>query len=140
PAESTVIFLYNVVVSFMTAIVCLVTEPDMSAWRVWGIGLVSVIFSSFFGQCLNNIVHTWAIRLKGPFYVAMFKPLSNPVAVAMGVFFLGDRLHLGSIVGATILCIGFYIVMWGKAKEEMVEESAESRMESPPLQRVPLLR
>ncbi|KAF8009849.1 hypothetical protein BT93_J0741 [Corymbia citriodora subsp. variegata] len=140
PAEFTVIFFYNVVVSFMTAIVCLVTEPDMSAWRVWGIGLASVIFSSLFGQCLNNIGHTWAIRLKGPFYVAMFKPLSIPMAVAMGVFFLGDRLHLGSIVGVTILCIGFYIVMWGKAKEERVEESVECRMESPSFQKVPLLR
>ncbi|KAK3407775.1 hypothetical protein EUGRSUZ_J00146 [Eucalyptus grandis] len=140
PAELTVIFFYNAVVTFVTAIVCLVTEPDISAWRVWGIGLASVIFSSFFGQCLNNIIRAWAIRLKGPFYVAMFKPLSIPMAVAMGVFFLGDRLHLGSIVGATILCIGFYIVLWGKAKEERVEESVEHRMESPSFQKVPLLR
>ncbi|KAF8009851.1 hypothetical protein BT93_J0742 [Corymbia citriodora subsp. variegata] len=140
PAELTVIFFYNVVVCFMTAIVCFVMEHDMSAWRVQGIGLASVICSGLFERCLNNIVHTWAIRLKGPFYVAMFKPLSIPVAVAMGVFFLGDTLHLGSLIGAVILSIGFYIVMWGKAKEEMVEESVYSQMESPSLQKVPLLR
>ncbi|KAF8009852.1 hypothetical protein BT93_J0743 [Corymbia citriodora subsp. variegata] len=134
PAELTVIFFHNVVVCFMTAIVCFVMEHDMSAWRVQGIGLASVICSGFFDRCLNNVVHTWAIRLKGPFYVAMFKPLSIPVAVAMGVFFLGDTLHLGSLIGATILSIGFYIVMWGKAKEEMVDESVEG------LQKAPLLR
>ncbi|XP_048139625.1 WAT1-related protein At3g28050-like isoform X2 [Rhodamnia argentea] len=140
PAELTVIFFYNVVVSFMTAIVCLVMEHDMSAWRVQGIELASVICSGLFNRCLTNIVHTWAIRLKGPFYVAMFKPLLIPVAVAMGVFFLGDKLHLGSLIGATILSIGFYIVMWGKAKEEVVEESVESRLESPSFEKVPLLQ
>lgn len=140
PAELTVIFFYNVTVSFITAIVCLVMEHDMSAWRVQGIGLISVICSGLFERCLNNVVHTWAIRLKGPFYVAMFKPLSIPVAVAMGIFFLGDTLHVGSLIGATILSIGFYIVMWGKSKEEMVEESVEHQLESPSFQKVPLLR
>ncbi|XP_010031124.2 WAT1-related protein At3g28050 isoform X4 [Eucalyptus grandis] len=140
PAELTVTFFCNVVASLITAILCLVTEHDMSAWRVQGIALASVLCSGLFGRCLNNIVHTWAIQLKGPFYVAMFRPLSIPVAVAMGVFFLGDTLHLGSLIGATILSVGFYIVMWGKAKEGMGEESVESRMESPSFQKVPLLR
>lgn len=44
---------------------------------------------------MNNAIHTWALRLKGPVYVAMFKPLSIAIAVAMGVMFLGDTLHLG---------------------------------------------
>ncbi|KAK3407769.1 hypothetical protein EUGRSUZ_J00140 [Eucalyptus grandis] len=139
PAELTIIFFYNLVVSFLTAIVCLVTEHDMSAWKVQGIGLASVICSGLFGQCLSSIVHSWAIRLKGPFYVVMFKPLSLPVAVVMGVFFLGDTLHLGSVIGATILSIGFYMVMWGKAKEEMVEKSVESLLKSPSSQKAPLL-
>lgn len=48
-----------------------------------------------FGSCLNNTVHTWALHLKGPVFVAMFKPLSIAIAVAMGAMFLGDALHLG---------------------------------------------
>ncbi|KAF8009853.1 hypothetical protein BT93_J0744 [Corymbia citriodora subsp. variegata] len=59
PAELTVIFFYNVTVSFITAIVCLVMEHDMSAWRVQGIGLISVICLGLFERCLNNVVHTW---------------------------------------------------------------------------------
>jgi hypothetical protein len=47
------------------------------------------------GSCLNNTVHTWALHLKGPVFVAMFKPLSIAIAVAMGVMFLGDTLYLG---------------------------------------------
>ncbi|XP_030465643.1 WAT1-related protein At3g28050-like [Syzygium oleosum] len=140
PAELTILFFYNVIVSFMNTIFCIVMEHDMSAWRVQGIGLASVTCSGLFERCLNNIIGMWAIRLKGPFYVTMFQLLSIPVAVAMGVLFLGDTLHVGSLIGATILSIGFYIVMWGKAKEEMVDESVESQMESPSFQKVPLLR
>ncbi|KAH9742049.1 WAT1-related protein [Citrus sinensis] len=96
PAELTVVFLYNLCVSFVAAIVGLITERDSSAWKVGpGIALVSVMCSGLFGSCMNNSVHTWALRLKGPVFVAMFKPLSIAIAVAMGVMFLGDTLYLG---------------------------------------------
>lgn len=45
--------------------------------------------------CINNAVHTWALHLRGPVYVAMFKPLSIAIAAAMGVVILGDTLYLG---------------------------------------------
>ncbi|KAL5860432.1 hypothetical protein ACOSQ3_001739 [Xanthoceras sorbifolium] len=123
PAELTVVFFYNLCVSFIAAIVGLITERDSSAWRVRpDIALASILCSGLFGSCMNNTVHTWALRVKGPVYVAMFKPLSIAIAIAMGVMFLGDTLHLGSVIGATVISLGFYTVMWGKAKEEMGEE------------------
>ncbi|KAK9224927.1 hypothetical protein WN943_009967 [Citrus x changshan-huyou] len=74
----------------------LITERDSSAWKVGpGIALASIVCSGLFGSCMKNSVHTWALRLKGPVFVAMFKPLSIAIAVAMGVMFLGDRLYLG---------------------------------------------
>ncbi|KAI4389077.1 hypothetical protein MLD38_001341 [Melastoma candidum] len=75
PAEFTVVFYYNLTVSIIAAFVGIILEPNINAWKVSGIGLASVICSGVFGSCLNNSVHTWALRLKGPFYVAMFKPL-----------------------------------------------------------------
>ncbi|KAI9178520.1 hypothetical protein LWI28_027487 [Acer negundo] len=63
------------------------------------------------------------IAEKGPVYVAMFKPLSIAIEVTMGVMFLGDTLHLGSVIGAIIISLGFYTVMWGKAKEEIAEDN-----------------
>ncbi|XP_021645675.2 WAT1-related protein At3g28050-like isoform X2 [Hevea brasiliensis] len=96
PAELTVVFFYNLSVSIMAAIVSLVTEGASSAWIVRpGIALASIVCSGLFGSCMNNTVHTWALNLKGPVFVAMFKPLSIAIAVAMGAMFLGDALHLG---------------------------------------------
>lgn len=142
PAELTVVFFYNLIVSILAGIVGLITEPDSSAWKLKpDIALVSIICSGIFGSFINNSVHTWVLRVKGPFFVAMFKPLSIAIAVTMGVIFLGDTLYLGSAIGAMIISIGFYTVMWGKAKEEMERghHDVES-LGSLPSQKTPLLQ
>ncbi|KAJ9683477.1 hypothetical protein PVL29_019170 [Vitis rotundifolia] len=141
PSEPTVVFFYNFFVSLLAAIVSLVTEPNSSVWIVRPrIALVSIVCSGIFGSFLGNTIHTWAIRMKGPVYVAMFKPLAIIIAVAMGVALLGDSLYLGSVIGATIITIGFYTVMWGKAQEEMVEDCTVGSLESPSAQKAPLLQ
>lgn len=141
PAEMTVVFFYNCCVSVVSAIVGLLTERDPNAWIIKpSLALASILCSGLLGSCLNLTVHTWALRTKGPVYVAMFKPLSIAIAVAMGVMFLGDTLHLGSLIGAAIISIGFYTLMWGKSKEEMSEDCGVGDLESPPSQKVPLLR
>ncbi|KAI3665937.1 hypothetical protein L6452_44572 [Arctium lappa] len=140
PAELTVVFFYNLIVSILAAIVGGFTEPDSSSWRIKpDIALASILCSGVLGSCVNNSVHTWALRLKGPLFVSMFKPLSIAIAVAMGVLFLGDDLYLGSVIGATIISIGFYTVMWGKAKEDVINnEVINSESSSTP--RSPLLQ
>ncbi|KAJ6965577.1 hypothetical protein NC652_003453 [Populus alba x Populus x berolinensis] len=141
PAELTVVFFYNLTVSIIAAIVALITEGTSSAWLVRpNVALASILCSGFLGSCLNNTVHTWALHLKGPVFVAMFKPLSIAIAVAMGVMFLGDTLYLGSVIGATIISIGFYTVMWGKAKEELGDDCNAAKPESSCAQKVPLLQ
>ncbi|XP_057721181.1 WAT1-related protein At3g28050-like isoform X1 [Arachis stenosperma] len=140
PAELTVVFYYNLCVSIMAAIVGIFTETNPGAWKI-GVdtALASVLCSGIFGSFLNNAVHTWVLRIKGPVYVAMFKPLSIVIAVAMGVMFLGDSLHLGSLIGATIISIGFYTVMWGKAAEE-VDENISNPVLPTTENNVPLLQ
>ncbi|XP_075636924.1 WAT1-related protein At3g28050-like [Castanea sativa] len=142
PNELTVIFFYNLIVSIIAAVVGLITEKNPNAWRLKpNIALVSVVCSGIFGSFINNTVHAWALRVKGPLFVAMFKPLSIAIAVAMGVMFLSDTLHLGSLVGATIISFGFYTVMWGKAKEEIGVDHEVGSLESPSTtQKTPLLQ
>ncbi|KAL4653537.1 hypothetical protein ACB092_01G310900 [Castanea dentata] len=142
PNELTVIFFYNLTVSIIAAVVGLITEKNPNAWRLRpNIALVSVVCSGIFGSFINNTVHAWALRVKGPLFVSMFKPLSIAIAVAMGVMFLSDTLHLGSLVGATIISFGFYTVMWGKAKEEIGLDHEVGSLESPSTtQKTPLLQ
>lgn len=57
-------------------------------------------------------------------FVAIFKPTAIVIAVVTSFIFLGEALHLGSVIGAVILTAGLYAVLWGKAKEgEMTEDT-----------------
>ncbi|KAH0969323.1 hypothetical protein GBA52_028778 [Prunus armeniaca] len=58
-------------------------------WAIW------VIFEQY---CAHM-----GLALEGPVYVTMFKPLSMAIAVAMGVIFLDDTLHLGRFDNITNL-------------------------------------
>ncbi|KAK9925242.1 hypothetical protein M0R45_033571 [Rubus argutus] len=141
PNELTVIFFYNVCVSIVAAVAGLITEKNPNAWRLRpNMALVSIVCSGLLGSLLNNTVHTWTLRVKGPVYVTMFKPLSMAIAVAMGVMFLGDTLRLGSLLGATIISVGFYTVLWGKSKEETGEDSGADSLGSPSSNKAPLLQ
>uniref|UniRef100_A0A803LJ38 WAT1-related protein n=1 Tax=Chenopodium quinoa TaxID=63459 RepID=A0A803LJ38_CHEQI len=104
-------------------------------WIVGGIflSMSSIVISLAYvtkavAASLVNIVDTWACRVKGPVFVAMFKPLQMIIAVIMGVSLLGDVLHLGSVIGGLIIAFGFYTVMKGNAEEEMLNKDDENRL------------
>ncbi|KAI4352303.1 hypothetical protein L6164_006567 [Bauhinia variegata] len=127
PEELIVVMLYNLCATLISAPVCFLAEPRLSAWILRpDITMVSVIYSGIFYSCVGILIHSCCIRLKGPVYVSVFKPLSVAIAAASTVIFLGEALYLGSVVGAIILSIGFYAVLWGKAKEGQIELSEEN--------------
>ncbi|XP_050380027.1 WAT1-related protein At5g40240-like [Argentina anserina] len=121
PAELVLALLYNLFGTIISAPVCLlIAETNLSAWRLRpGVALAAIIYSvRIFSSALSTVVKTWSLNLKGPVYVSIFKPLSIVIAAASSVIFLGDDLFLGSVIGAVMISIGFYGVIWGKAKEE----------------------
>ncbi|CAI0419749.1 unnamed protein product [Linum tenue] len=119
PAEFSVALSITMCTSAMSLAASFVGETDIDAWILTkpDIKLAAVLYGGFFGGFLNTIVHTWCLHMEGPVFVAIFKPLSIAIAAAMGVVFLGDDLHLGSVAGAMVISAGFYGVIWGKARE-----------------------
>ncbi|KAH9627186.1 hypothetical protein KSS87_020732 [Heliosperma pusillum] len=105
--------------TLVAGLVAFVVEEDKSVWTprleiIW----IAILYGAFQVGIVNT-VQTWACGKKGPLFVAMFKPLQMIIAVILGVSFLRDVLHLGSVIGGIIIGIGFYTVMKGKADEEM---------------------
>ncbi|CAO2829226.1 unnamed protein product [Amaranthus hypochondriacus] len=112
--------------TIFAASVTLLAETDTSVWTpTLGIEIIALLFGALEVGVVNT-VQTWACGKKGPLFVAMFKPLQMIIAVILGVSFLGDVLHLGSLIGGTIIAIGFYTVMKGKSEEESKKEVDES--------------
>ncbi|XP_043723796.1 WAT1-related protein At3g28050-like [Telopea speciosissima] len=117
--ETTIVFFYCLFGTIQCAVVTLFIERDINAWILrTRIELIAILYSAIIGGVVTSGVLTWCLRMKGPIYVAMYKPLGIVIAVIMSVIFLGDVLHIGSVIGAVIIVLGFYAVMWGQAKEE----------------------
>ncbi|XP_016470813.1 WAT1-related protein At5g40240 isoform X1 [Nicotiana tabacum] len=143
PEQMTIVFFTCCFGSIQCAILTLVLERNPEAWMVKpGIGMIAIVFSAVSGSVFRYNVLTWCLDKKGPLYVAMFKPLGMVIAAILGILFLAESLHLGSVIGAVIISAGFYSVLWGKAKEikSMLEiEDIVSGIDSSS-QRSPLLQ
>ncbi|CAH2045093.1 unnamed protein product [Thlaspi arvense] len=122
PAAFTVSFFYFLFASIFTSLMGIVAEKNSpSVWIIrFDITLLCILVGGIFNPGYYTI-HLWAVRNKGPVYLAIFRPLSILIAVIMGAIFLGDSLYLGSLVGGILISLGFYTVMWGKAKEEKTQ-------------------
>ncbi|KAE8717140.1 WAT1-related protein [Hibiscus syriacus] len=104
-----------------------------------GIAVVSVLYSGLFGFPFLYLIHIWGVRLKGPVYVASFKPTQIVIAVVISVTFLGEAIFLGRVIGSLVFITGLYCVLWGKAKEEQEMEDDDSGLSTID-GRVPLLQ
>ncbi|XVE67982.1 hypothetical protein DITRI_Ditri09bG0031800 [Diplodiscus trichospermus] len=142
PAELIVAFFYNLCAAIISAPVCLIAESDLSSWWLRpNIAVIAVLYSGVF-QSFSSLVIAWGLHLKGPIYIAIFNPLSIAIAAFMSAIFLGDYLHIGCIIGAVIISVGFYAVIWGKAKEEerTEDESGSSVLGASSIGKVPFLQ
>ncbi|CAF2166722.1 unnamed protein product [Brassica napus] len=119
PEQITVIFFYNLFATLISAPVCFFAESNLTSWVVKpDISLAAIVYSGVLLSSYGLAIHTWGLHLKGPVYISLFKPLSIVIAVILGAIFLGDALYLGSVIGSVILSLGFYTVIWGKARED----------------------
>ncbi|KAG7951751.1 hypothetical protein I3843_12G024500 [Carya illinoinensis] len=140
PSEMTIVSFYCFFGTIQCTVVSLIAERDPNAWKLRpGIELVSIVYSALFGSVVTFSTLTWCIHKKGPLFVAMFKPLGIAIAALMGVIFLGDTLHVGSVIGAIIIVAGFYAVIWTQYKEEETGKSLEVDRLPAPSQKSPLL-
>ncbi|KAJ0566691.1 putative EamA domain-containing protein [Helianthus annuus] len=137
PVELMVVFIFGLSGLIVAACAGLIMVRDLDAWKLKpDMMLASIIYMGISTGFLNGLIQIWALRLKGPVYVAMFKPFSIVIAVMMGVVFLGDSLHPGSVAGGIIISLGFYAVLWGKAKEDggvRYKETSSTQTETSPL-------
>ncbi|XP_024184553.1 WAT1-related protein At3g28050 isoform X1 [Rosa chinensis] len=119
PSKVTVVFFYTFFMTIQCTIFSLIVERNPNTWVIRpGIEMISIVCSAIMGNVFHVGVHTWCLHQKGPVFVAMFRPLGVAIAAVMVVFFLGDPLHLGSVVGSVIIAIGFYAMMWAQIKEK----------------------
>ncbi|XP_076897232.1 WAT1-related protein At2g39510-like [Bidens hawaiensis] len=71
------------------------------------------------------------MEVKGPVFVTAFSPLSMVIVAILGSIALSEKLNLGRVVGAVVIVTGLYLVIWGKANDEVPSNSNHD--ENPPI-------
>uniref|UniRef100_A0A8I6WM02 WAT1-related protein n=1 Tax=Hordeum vulgare subsp. vulgare TaxID=112509 RepID=A0A8I6WM02_HORVV len=100
-------------------VVAAVAERDFQKWKLGlDIGLLAVLYSAFLGTGALMYLQAWCAEMSGPVFVVMWNPLALVFTIFCSLFFLGEIVHLGSILGGALLVGGLYMVLWGKSNEE----------------------
>ncbi|KAJ4722656.1 WAT1-related protein [Melia azedarach] len=110
--------------AFFTVIV----EHKPAAWRIgFNIDLWSTIYGGVVVSGLTIFLQLWCTGKKGPVFVTMFNPVSTILVAILAYFVFGEKLSLGSIIGAFIVIVGLYILLWGKEGDRETQIKKEEQ-------------
>ncbi|KAG6545900.1 hypothetical protein Mapa_012555 [Marchantia paleacea] len=101
----------------------LASVSEASDWVLSSSGnIVSVIYAGAIASGLNFSLQTWANQRGGPVLVAAYIPLQTVFSGFLGLMILDDPLYLGSVIGAVLILVGLYLVIWGQSLHRMAKE------------------
>ncbi|KAL6861222.1 hypothetical protein ACP4OV_016922 [Aristida adscensionis] len=126
PAELSLTALICVLGTAMSGAVALVAERrDMGAWVI-GLDtrLFTVVYSGIVCSGVAYYVQGLVTRARGPVFVTAFQPLCMIITAVMGSTILKEQITLGSVIGAAIIVVGLYSLIWGKSKDHHVDGKA----------------
>ncbi|WOL12582.1 WAT1-related protein [Canna indica] len=111
--------------------VTFVMEHKLSVWRIgWDMNLLACAYAGIVTSSIAYYVQGLVIQDKGPVFASAFSPLMMVIVAIMGSFILAENIYLGGIIGAILIVVGLYSVLWGKHKENREKEEMET-MEIP---------
>ncbi|KAJ6430198.1 hypothetical protein OIU84_021580 [Salix udensis] len=105
-----------------------IVHHKRAAWTIgFDIDFWSIVYGGIVVSGLIIYVQLWCTEEKGPVFVTMFNPLSTILVAILAYFVLGEKLYLGSILGAVIVIIGLYLLLWGKEEDQQVHSKEEEQ-------------
>ncbi|KAH9738756.1 hypothetical protein KPL71_018898 [Citrus sinensis] len=121
----------------LTAIVCFlgtlqsiavtfVMEHKASVWTIgWDMNLLAAAYAGIVSSGIAYYVQGLVMQKRGPVFVTAFSHLMMIIVAIMGSFLLAEKIYVGGVLGAVLIVIGTYAVLWGKYKE-MIPEAVEN--------------
>ncbi|KAL8133746.1 WAT1-related protein At1g21890-like [Apium graveolens] len=113
-------------------VVALVMERDMSAWAIgFDSRLLAAAYSGVVCSGIAYYVQGFVNKVRGPVFVTAFSPLAMIITAILGAIILSEQVRLGSLLGAVVVVIGLYSVVWGKSKDEKITNGEGKSQELP---------
>ncbi|XP_004291402.1 PREDICTED: protein WALLS ARE THIN 1 [Fragaria vesca subsp. vesca] len=99
-------------------IIAAIFERDAQAWIFHSGGeAFSILYAGVVASGIAFAVQIWCIDRGGPVFVAVYQPVQTLVVAIMASVALGEEFYLGGIIGAVLIIVGLYAVLWGKSEE-----------------------
>ncbi|XP_022949631.1 WAT1-related protein At5g64700-like [Cucurbita moschata] len=118
-----------------TFFVAIAMERDPLEWKLgWNVRLYAVLYCGVLVIGVANNAQCWVIREKGPVFQAMTTPLNLMATIIGSLLLLSEGIYVGSIIGASLLVMSLYSVLWGKSKELVT--APNDQQPSPPIKQV----
>lgn len=100
-------------------------NPD--SWKLeWNMQLLTTIYCGVVISALVYYLQTWCISTKGPVFAAMFSPLLLIIVGVFSAIAFAEQIHLGSLVGASLIIAGLYCVLWAKRTDKLLIRQPEN--------------
>ncbi|KAG2698482.1 hypothetical protein I3843_07G152600 [Carya illinoinensis] len=100
-------------------VIALIFERDAQAWVFHSGGeLFTILYAGVVASGVAFAVQIWCIDRGGPVFVAVYQPVQTLVVAIMASIALREEFYLGGIIGAVLIIVGLYLVLWGKNEEK----------------------
>ncbi|XP_057970978.1 WAT1-related protein At5g07050-like [Malania oleifera] len=119
----------------LTALVCFtgtlqsiavtfVMEHTSAVWAIgWDMNLLAAAYAGIVSSGIAYYVQGLVMQKRGPVFVTAFSPLMMIIVAIMGSFILAEKIYVGGVLGAIVIVVGLYSVLWGKYKEYKEQEA-----------------
>ncbi|KAL5781773.1 hypothetical protein ACOSP7_006802 [Xanthoceras sorbifolium] len=111
-----------------SAVFTVIIQHKPAAWSIgFNIDFWSTVYGGVVISGLVVFIQLWCTEKKGPVFVTMFNPLTTILVAVLAYFVLGEKLYLGSVIGAVTVIVGLYLLLWGKEADQEVDNKAEKQ-------------
>ncbi|KAL2339800.1 hypothetical protein Fmac_007740 [Flemingia macrophylla] len=88
------------------------------AWSLgWDTRLFAPAYAGIVSSGVQYYIQASIVKSMGPVIVTAFNPLRMIIMTTLACIVLSEKLYLGSIIGAIVVLLGLFLVVWGKYKE-----------------------
>ncbi|KAK8629681.1 hypothetical protein V6N13_078514 [Hibiscus sabdariffa] len=128
PAELSLTTLICFMGTIEAAIVALVMERgNPAAWAIhWDSKLLAAVYSGIICSGVAYYIGAVVIQSKGPVFFSSFNPLTMVIVAIMSSFIFSEIMYLGRVIGAIVIVVGLYMVLWGTSKDQKVSSDSNT--------------
>lgn len=119
PAQLSLATLVCFLGTLQSMAVTFVMEHSPSVWTIgWDMNLFASAYAGIISSGIAYYVQGLVMEKKGPVFVTAFSPLTLIIVAFLSSLLLAEKIYIGGVLGALLIVMGMYSVLWGKYKEQ----------------------